>query len=152
MFSSSSFSTVSFSPKSFFFGVQGSASSGMRRLQMYQMQEEALKKEEQKTLKDVVKEAVEPAVVKKKSKQALPKLVKLVEYEKPEIPRKPIYSSPTEFNPDLAAMLHIWSMQTDEWLLSVVPLLREHRQVIIKRNTAAANDADYRLRLLLLAA
>ena len=150
MFSSSSFSTVSFSPKSFFFGMQESASSGMRRLQMYQMQEEALKKEEQKTIKAAVKEAVEPALAKKK--QVKPKLVKLVKYEKPEIPRKPIYSSPTEFNPDLAAMLHIWSMQTDEWLLSVVPLLREHRQVIIKRNTAAANDADYRLRLLLLAA
>lgn len=92
MFSSKSFSTVSFSPKSFFFGIQESASSGMRRLQMYQMQEEALKKEEQKTVKAAVKEAIKekeaPVQVKKVRKPVKKRVIR--EEPLPVIPFKRI--------------------------------------------------------------
>jgi hypothetical protein len=137
--------------------AQNSASSGIRRLQMYQMQEEAL-------LKDAIKQAVakveatndqpekrveQPKPVKKR--KPLPKLVPLETYEKPAFKRKPIYSAPTELNPTLPVWLASISLEVDQWYASIIPLWDEHRKVIIARQTAA-NDADMRLRLLLLLA
>ena len=141
--------------------VEQSASSGIRRLQMYQMQEEAL-------LKDAVNEAVAKVLPTKeesnerkqgqatptrarKAKARKPAVVAREEYPEVRFKRKPIYTTTTDVNPTLPVWLAAISTEVDQWYASIIPLWKEHRQVIISKQIAA-NDADYRLRLLLLLA
>jgi hypothetical protein len=155
MFSSNSFSTVSFSTRSFLFGTQPdeSAPSGMRRLELYRLQEEALA-EQKKAFSETIRAAVAiatPAPTKKKPK--LEPLVPLVTYEKPVFKRKPIYTEPTPLPESLPAWLTLISVEINSWFTTLIPQWEARRQVIISvQKQEAANDADIRLRLLLLAA
>jgi len=158
MFSQASFATASFSPTSFFFGIQEeSASSGVRRLQLYQLQEEALKTGFKQAIKTVVEEANEQEQGQttppraRKTKARKPAMVAREEYPEVRFKRKPIYTQPTDLNTTLPVWLALVSKEVDQWYASLIPLWEEHRRVIIKTQTAA-NDAEYRIRLLLLAA
>ena len=130
------------------------APSGMHRLMLYKLQEEHLQKEaEKKVISQAAKEVAEKvAAVKPKKKQKLEPLVPLEKYEKPRFKRRHIQPQSTGIDEEVAANLKIWSAEIDSWLIRFSYLLQAQRQVIIIEQEAAANDADYRLRLLLLAA
>lgn len=129
--------------------------SGYWRLFFMQMQEDSLKKDKEK-LKAVIKEAVaqaEPVAIKatSKKKQKLEPLVPLEVYEKPVFRRKPIYTSPASNTDTLRQLTVASSLEIQAMYAQFVPHLVA-RQIKIQRQVEAANDADYRIRLLLLLA
>ena len=128
------------------------APSGMHRLMLYQLQEEHLKKEaEKKTIQVAAKEVAEKIV---KPTKKVVKKVKKAKQEEPIERLPPFKLAPVKApeETDILPILKLWSDETYSWVLSINPLLSIQAQVIIFKQNAAANDAEYRLRLLLLAA
>jgi hypothetical protein len=81
-------------------------------------------------------------------------VVEVAEEHFPEVQfkRKPIYIDPTPVNENLPLWLVQTTIQTNYWVRFLIPLWKKQTQVIIETKRAAANDADIRLRILLLAA
>jgi hypothetical protein len=141
--------------------LEQSASSAIRRLQLYQMQEEELIKQAAKEAANKVVQQVEKGDEQEQRKTAsqrarkaekrTPAVVEREEYPKIRFKRKPIYTSPTPLIPILPAWLSIVSHEISQWYAKIFPLWKEHRERIIFKRSAA-NDAEYRIRLLLLAA
>ena len=144
---------------------RASAHSGMVRLQLYKMQEEhLLKREAQRVAEQVVKqeteknEQVEGQATPKRARKAAPRKFALVEREEfPEVQfrRKPIFTRPMPVNTDIPIWLSFVSLEVQSWFTTFIPLWKEQNRAIIVFNQnkqSAANDADIRLRLLLLAA
>jgi hypothetical protein len=129
---------------------ENSARSGYWRLFFMNMQEEALKQYEEKTGKKVAKEPVVEEVVKKADVKV--KKVKKPVVEEEVIPAfkpKPIYRPA----PEESYLQAMWVLSNKVHQLvasftSVSVLLKANQFKI----TQAANDADYRVRLLLLVA
>ena len=127
--------------------------SGYWRLFFMQMQEEALKQYEKhtNTAQTVapIHEATKKIVTTKKAK--LPLLVELEEYEPPNFKRRPIYTQETKIDEQLP-------MVVSRGISDIGVMYREFSKHIIawrskeKQQVEAANDADMRIRLLLLAA
>lgn len=124
--------------------------SGYWRLFFMQLQEEALKKKEELAPQET-QQHEEAAKPPKTKKQKLPPLVPLEEYEKPNFKRKKIFTDPTEVQETLAPWMLLSSTVVDSWVSALVPIWAEHKKAIIQQREAA-NDAEYRIRLLLLAA
>jgi Fe2+ transport system protein B len=137
------------------------ASSAIRRLQLYQMQEAELIKQAAKEAANKVVQQVERGneqeqrkTATQRTRKAEKKISTVVEREKhPKIrfKRKPIYTNPTPLTPILPVWLSIVSYEISQWYANIFPLWEEHRKRIIFKRSAA-NDAEYRIRLLLLAA
>ena len=142
------------------------ASSGIRRLQMYQLQEQALVKDAiQKAVAEVLNtqeevkqdEQVQGQEAPSRKVKATPRRKPVVEVAEEHFPevrfkRKPIYIDPTPVNENLPLWLVQTTIQTNYWVRFLIPLWKKQTQVIIETKRAAANDADIRLRILLLAA
>ena len=136
--------------------------SGYWRLFFTQMQEEALKQYDKKkaelgealpvALKEVVEKA-QPKVAPKKRVEPKPEPLFQPELELPKL--KPIYRPPQAAPmPDqFPAFMLLASVEVRQWYLDFQPHLIKmlENQVKIKQQIAA-NDADIRLRLLLLLA
>jgi len=136
------------------------ASSGVRRLQAYQLQEEAL-------LKDAIKKTVEKVLSiegsseqeqgqaaperSRKAAKRKPAVVAREEYPEVRFKRNPIYTQPTPVNPTLPAWLTLISLEVDQWYLRAIPLWAERKGFLLLKQSAA-NDAEYRIRFLLLTA
>ena len=158
MFNRSSFSPVSFSRISFA-GAQAAdeARSGYWRLFFTQMQEDALKKrdEDEKPVTKV-ETSPEPHVqVKIKPRKKLEPLVPLETYEKPSFKRKPIYATQevTQVPADQWQSFYAISLEVDTWLSVLIPQWESRKVELLQiKKVEAVNDADYRVRLLLLAA
>ena len=152
---SSSFSPVSFSTLSFhgtLAPAEQSARSGYWRLFFMQMQEEALKNPELKA--EVEKLGVvadlppldAPERRKARAKRLEP-LVPLETFPEVKFARKPIYSKPAPVDVELPSWLLELRVDTEQWFV----LARRNAEQL-KKTQDAANDADFALRLLLLAA
>lgn len=139
---------------------RASAHSGVSRLELYRLQEQALLKRavkeaadkvvEQETKKDEQVERKEAS--RRKSKTASRKFA-VVEQVQPEtfFRRKPIFRNTTPVNENFPLWVLAIDLQLQTWYAEIVPLRWIESQVIIEPSKAA-NDADYRLRILLLAA
>jgi len=130
-----------------------SVSSGMRRLLLYQFQEESLNKEAAKEVKAQVQDLVTAQQIQQasKPKKPLPPLVPLIKYDLPEFKRKPIYDNPTPVEETLKANL----LLSDAAWSTMLPFWQRMRDRLVeqrKKQQAAANDAEFRRRLLFLLA
>lgn len=145
---------------------RASAHSGVMRLQLYKMQEEHLLKREarraaeealelQQPVKEENNEQVEGQATPQRARKGAKRKPAVVEREEfPEVrfKRKPIYTNPQPVVEQFPAWVTFVSLEIDSWFSQLIPLWEERKQVIISAQQAAVNDADYRLRLLLLAA
>jgi len=143
------------------FAWRSYAPSGMRRLMMYQLQEESLRAdEERKKLKQVVTEAVAKSDVPESprtenkapaKKRRVVSSPEIAPEPLPPFKRAPILRTPDERLPEV-----LWMLRTEIYAqyVTTYPVLvtLQQNRVKIQQQVAAANDADYRLRLLLLAA
>lgn len=134
------------------------ASSGIRRLQLMQLQEEELLKE---SIKEAVAKVVSVAEQSKVSVEAhklakqpakLEPLVPLETFPEVKFKRKPIYTNPQPVAENFPVWLSDISLEINSWFTQLIPQWEARREVIIVAKQEAANDADIRLRLLLLAA
>lgn len=129
--------------------------SGYWRLFFTQMQEEALKQYEAKTGKSVapvVAESTKAGILpKRKPKRKLEPLVPLEHYELPKFNRVPTNESKITVDEALPGWLLSVDVELQTMYSQFAPLI-EQRRVKIDAQIAAANDADYRRRLLLLLA
>ena len=136
-----------------YFHHQNSApSSGMRRLMMYQLQEESLQKDQKRHIKEAAQAATEKIVKveTKKPREKLEPLVPLETYEVPDFKRKAIYTRPTKVEP-----IPFYLAQLDDvqgWYADLHPLWVQFKLQVVVPRVEAANDHDMRIRLLLLAA
>lgn len=135
------------------------AQSGVRRLQMYQLQEESLKQDSEKLkadVKEIVLEQEQRQAAPQRTRKAKTRRPTVVAVERPpEIPRfkrRPIYENTESVNEGFPIWLAAVSQEINQWVTSYIPLWNEHQRIIISKQREAANDADIRLRLLLLAA
>lgn len=134
------------------------ARSGYWRLFYYQLQEAELKKNEQEQGKEapegarqVTEEDASVGAPRKRTKRKLESLVKLETFEKPEFKRKQIYSTPTKINTELPGWLLLVDNELVQMYKDFAPRIVA-QAVKFKKQVDAANDADLRIRLLLLAA
>lgn len=132
--------------------------SGYWRLFYYQLQEAELKKNEQEQGKEapsgarqVAEEVATVAHPRKSTKRKLEPLVRLETFEKPEFRRKAIYSNPTKLNTKLPALLLAIDNELAQMYKDFAPRIVA-QAVKFNKQVDAANDADLRIRLLLLAA
>ena len=160
MFNRSSFSPVSFSTISFAGAtapVQQDGKSGYWRLFFMNMQEEALAKRNAILVPKINEESNEQVERQatpqgaRKAKKRKPAVVEREEYPEVRFKRQPIYANTQPVNENFPLWVYDISMQVDSWYTQFKPLLETNRKVIIARQTAA-NDADVRIRLLLLLA
>jgi hypothetical protein len=161
MFNRPSFSPVSFSQISFngysHVVPQTDERSGYWRLFFMNMQEEALKKRDAVLVpkpNEEPDEQIEREAAPQRARKAAPRKPTVVEPEEfPEVrfKRKPIYATAKPVNEKFPLWVYQISAQIDSWYASYLPLLEASQKVIIEQR-AAANDADIRMRLLLLAA
>lgn len=118
-----------------------------------QMQEEALKQYEKHTNTErplaPTPEAFKKVVTAKKIK--LPPLVELEEYDIPNFKRKPIYTQETKIEAQLPTLLSNTTSELDAMYLGFSKHVIAWRKKE-KQQVEAANDADMRIRLLLLGA
>lgn len=125
--------------------------SGYWRLFFHQLQEDALRKDEEK-LKEAIKEAVAPvladAPTKPKKVVKLEPLVELEEFPEVKFNRKPIFTRPPSIKQVSAAWLSSIAQKTKDDVERLQDLVAKH----VTAKVEAANDADYRIRLLLLTA
>ncbi len=132
--------------------------SGYWRLFYYQLQEAELEKDEQEQGKEATegtRQAAEEVAAldttSKRTKRKLEPLVKLETFEKPDFKRKQIYSAPSPIN----TALPVWLLSVD---IELAQMYKDFAPRIVaqavkfKKQVDAANDADHRIRLLLLAA
>lgn len=138
-------------------GEEASTRSGYWRLFFYNMQEEALKKLDapiEVKVSEEPNEQVERQAAPqgaRKAKKRKPTVVAIERYPEVRFKRKPIYTKPTPVAENLPLWLAEVSLEFNAWLNATVPQWRKRLQEKAKVD-AAANDADYRLRILLLAA
>ena len=131
------------------------APSGMHRLMLYKLQEESLQQEaERRVIRAAAVEAAESVTLpSKKVKTKLEPLVPLEVYERPKFRRPVIRTDQTPVLESLPIWLTLVSSEINSWFTTLIPQWEARRQVIISTSKLeAANDADIRLRLLLLAA
>jgi hypothetical protein len=130
--------------------------SGYWRLFFTNLQEEALKPKPETTKPQETvleqEQGQEAPARKSKAKTRKPAVVAVEQFPEVRFKRKPIYSDAKPVVEDFPLWLAEVSLEVDQWISSYIPLWNEHRQVIISRKKEAANDADIRLCLLLLAA
>jgi len=127
--------------------------SGYWRLFLLEMQEESLRKDQEK-LKKAVAEAVErstaPEVLTpKKLKVVLEPLVQLEEFPETRFKRRIIKLAPVLVVPALPAWVAGVARKTEDDVTSLQVLVARHTAAKL---VAAANDNDFRLRILLLIA
>lgn len=132
--------------------------SGYWRLFFTKMQEESLQKTKeaiQQAVKETISEQVEGQAAPQRARKAKarkPAVVAVEHYPEVRFKRKPIFSNPQPVVEQFPAWLSLVSLEIDSWFSTIIPLWEERKQVIIFKQQEAANDADVRLRLLLLAA
>lgn len=126
--------------------------SGYWRLFFYQMQEEALRQYKEKTGKEVAEpQVVTEVVTKKPASKKIKKVKPVVVDEKPVSKPLPIYQPVKDATEDLVKSIWVISSELHVTMLQIpqyITLLNV-KQVEMQQ---AANDAEVRVRLLLLAA
>lgn len=128
--------------------------SGYWRLFYYQLQEAELKKEnEQKQGQETSERKVEVTQAKPVAAAGKPvrQLVQLETYEKPDFKRKAIYTQPTKTEAQLPRVVASVDWELDTMYKEFAPRIIAW-QIQEQQKVEAANDADMRIRLLLLAA
>jgi len=161
-FSSSGFSAASFSPQAFSMDV-ATGRSGWARLQLIELQQKSLdederKKREQEQGQEAESGARKPETpkpvatpAKKPRRAAKPATVPEERTEPrvdrlPPLKRKPLYEAPE-------VLPTIWLISTElQTLVTNMRPVRQRMEPRIQEQQAANDDADVRLRLLLLAA
>lgn len=129
------------------------ARSGYWRLFFMQMQEEALNQYEKhaSTERTLAPTSEEPKKTTPPKKAKLPALVELETYEIPNFKRKPIYTQETKIEAQLPTVLSKAMLDADSMYKDFAKYIVAWKQKE-KQQAEAANDADMRIRLLLLAA
>lgn len=127
--------------------------SGYWRLFFMRMQEEALRQYEkhtssERTVAPTLEETKKSAPSKKTK---LPPLVTLDTYEVPDFKRKPIYTQETKIEAQLPTVVSNAGSKTDSMYKEFARHINAWREKE-KQQIEAANDADMRIRFLLLAA
>lgn len=131
--------------------------SGYWRLFYYQLQEAELEKEKLKRAQEQEKETAEgkseatskAATVVQNTKPV--KLIPLEVYEKLEFKRKAIYTQPTKIQAKLPAAVKVVDSELGRMYKEFAPRILAW-QIQEQQKVEAANDADNRIRLLLLLA
>jgi len=156
VFLRNSFNPVSFSRISFAGATApiNDGRSGYWKLFFMQMQEDALKKHEEAKLPKVapvVAEAVTRPIkktVKARVKEVEPFVPELVI---PKFKRKAMVSAP-RVNEQFPEFMWLMSMEVQNWYAEFQPHIVKMAENRVKIIQQSANDADFRIRLLLLAA